>query len=86
MIREYYLTVASFGSTAKTHVQEIRKRLLKHFFPRNALAKNKRAMRRMMRNPRGVKLRQFSARLKESKIYPPSFQDQKNPVISPNNS
>ena len=55
--REYDLIIATFGGTTATHQQEIRKGLLKHLFPSNALAKQKRAMRRMIIKPRGTKLR-----------------------------
>ena len=64
-LREYNLIFATFGGTMATHLHEIRKGLLKYFLPRNALSKQKRDMICTMRKPRGVKLRQFVARLQE---------------------
>ena len=61
----YNLTIATFGGTMATNKQEIRKGLLRYFLPSNKLTKQKRAMKRMMRKPRGIKLRQFAARLQD---------------------
>ena len=63
VLREYDWIIVTFGGTTVTHLQDIRKLLIKYLFPINARVKQKRAMRRMMRKPRGVKLQQFAARL-----------------------
>ena len=55
------------------HLQEIRKVLLNYLFPINLIAKQKRAMRCIMCNPRGIKLRQFMARLQELNNILPKF-------------
>ena len=60
---EYDLIVVTFQITTMTHLQDIRKGLLKYFFLRNSLAKYKRVVRRKMCNTRRVKLRQFAAKL-----------------------
>ena len=59
------MIIATYGGMTENHQLEIRKGLLKYFFPENALVKQKRAMRRMMLNPRGIKLRQFAAIIQE---------------------
>ena len=72
-LKKYYLIVANFCSTTVKRLQEIGKGLLKYFFPRNVLAKQKRAMRCIIRNPRGIKLWQFVARLQELNNLHPKF-------------
>ena len=56
-----------------SHLQEIKKGILDYFFLINALKKHKREMRRMIQNPMGNKLRQFTERLQEINNLLPKF-------------
>ena len=56
-----------------TNIKDIRKGILKYFFLSNALTKQKRKMRHMMRNPRGFKLQHIVARLQELNNLLPKF-------------
>ena len=51
------------GGTITIHLIEIREGLLNYFSKRNALSKQKREMRRMMRKTRRIKLQHFAVRL-----------------------
>ena len=72
-LREYYLIIDTFGGTTATYLKRIRKGLLKYFFPRHVLAKHKRDMRRMMREPSGIKLQHFSEILQDLHNLLPKF-------------
>ena len=61
VLQEYDISVSTFEGMMATHLKYIRKVLLKYCFPSNALANQKRATRRTMHKPRGVKLQQFLA-------------------------
>jgi hypothetical protein len=75
---------ANQGTETRDHLEAVIRDLKTHVFPRRALANQKRYMRRFLRKPRDLKIREFVTRLVEVNEYlnefPPSEANQKLPT------
>ena len=71
------------GTETVAHFEDTLKSLKAHVFPRKALANQKRYMRRFLRKPRDLSVREFTTRLVEINEmlneFPPGANDQKLP-------